>query len=435
MGRRRMKKRANGEGSLYLRKDGRWAAEMTSGYDENGRQQRPRVYGRTQAEARAKIEELKKRLAQGLTPKPERQTVSQFLNKWLDTVCPGNVGEKTLRTYPDLLEDHVIPTLGRLELPKLSPEHVQQLLEDIRKKVKPPRKKVQTPEQLAKAEVPAVLAAADHYSESTVKACRDALRAALNVAMQWGLVTRNAAALAKLGKVRKRKPQFYDESQARVFWEAIAGDRLEAFFWLALCLGPREGELLGVGWDDFDFEEGTVQLLRSLQRIKRKEDKKSRLELVSTKTEDSDRTVRVPQIVLEKLRAHRIRQDEERRLAGSGWHETGMVFTTRKGTFLDPRNMLREYFRLRDRAHLPKIRFHDLRHSAATILKMGGVPDEAIQKLLGHASVRTTQEIYMHLTSDGEKRAADKMDEIFGRVAVKVAVKRAKKKKVSAASD
>jgi integrase len=112
-----------------------------------------------------------------------------------------------------------------------------------------------------------------------------------------------------------------------------------------------------------------------------------------------------------------------------------MVFTTRKGTFLDPRNMLREYFRLRDRAHLPKIRFHDLRHSAATILKMGGVPDEAIQKLLGDASVRTTQEIYMHLTRDGERRAADKMEEIFGPAAAKVAVKPAKRKVKSAASD
>jgi len=115
-----------------------------------------------------------------------------------------------------------------------------------------------------------------------------------------------------------------------------------------------------------------------------------------------------------------------RKLAGSAWRDTGMVFTTRKSTLLDARNMLREYYRLRDRAQLPKIRFHDLRHSAATILKMAGIPDEAIQKLPGHGSVRTTQEIYMHLTGGAEKRAADKIDEIFGAVAVKVAVKTAK---------
>ena len=252
------------------------------------------------------------------------------------------------------------------------------------------------------------------------------LRAALNVAMKWNLVSRNAAALTKVTNPRKRKPQFYDESQARVFLEAISGDRLEALFWLALCLGPREGELLGLQWADFDFVKETVTILRSLQRIKREGEEKSHLELVQTKTEDSDRSVWLPRIVLERVLAHRTRQEEEHRLAGSTWHETGMVFTTGKGTRLDPRNMLREYYRLRDQAQLPKIRFHDLRHSAATILKMAGIPDEAIQKLLGHASVRTTQEMYTHLSPAGEKRAAAKMDEIFGPVAVKVAVKTAK---------
>ena len=173
----------------------------------------------------------------------------------------------------------------------------------------------------------------------------------------------------------------------------------------------REVELLGLQWTDFDFDKESVTIQRSLVR---------------TKTEESDRGIWVPKLVLERVLAHRTRQDEERQLAGSAWRETGMVFTTHKGTLLEPRNMLREYYRLRDRAQLPKIRFHDLRHSAATILKMAGIPDEVIQKLLGHASVRTTQEIYMHRTPAAEKRSADKMDEIFEPVAVKVAVKTAK---------
>jgi integrase len=243
--------------------------------------------------------------------------------------------------------------------------------------------------------------------------------------MKWNLISRNAAALTAV-KLRKRKPQFYDKSQARVFLEAICGDRLEVLFWLALCLGPREGELLGLQWTDFDFEREAVTIVRSLQRIRPEGKKKSHLELIPTKVESSDRSMWLPKLVLERVLAHRTRQDHERQLAGSKWRETGMVFTTHIGTLLDPRNMLREYYRLRKQAQLPKIRFHDLRHSAATILKMAGIPDQAIQKLLGHASVRTTQEIYMHLTPGGEKRAADKMDEIFGPVAVNVAVKTAK---------
>ncbi len=245
-------------------------------------------------------------------------------------------------------------------------------------------------------------------SQRTVKHCRDVLRAALNVAMKWNLVSRNAAALAAVTNPRKAKPHFYDESQA-IFLEAISGDRLETLFWLALCLGPREGELLGLQWTDFDFEKETVTIQRSLQRILREGEKKSHLELVQTKTQDSDRSIWVPKLVLERVLAHRSRQDDERALAGKAWRETGMVFTAHKGTLLEPRNMLREYYRLRDRAQLPKIRFHDLRHSAATIMKMAGIPDEVIQKLLGHASVRTTLEIYMHLTTGAEKHAANKM--------------------------
>ena len=425
MGRKRLRKRANGEGSIYLRSGGRWVAEVTIGYDERGRQRRSQVYGRSQTEVRDKLYELKTRLCAGLPPKPEKQTVAQFLNTWLETVCPANVGDKTLRTYRDLAEDHIIPAFGRIELGKLGPQHVQQFVEDLRKKPKALRKKNQDTEGSADADAVAV-AAPESLSQRTVKHCRDVLRAALNVAMKWNLVSRNAAALTSVSSPRKTKPHFYDESQGHAFLEAISGDRLEALFWLALCLGPREGELLGLQWTDFDFEKGTLTIVRSLQRIRRKGEKKSHLELVPTKTEDSDRSAWVPQLVLERVRAHRNRQEEERTLAGSAWRETGMVFTTHIGTLLDPRNMLREYYRLRDQARLPKIRFHDLRHSAATILGLAGIPDAAIQKLLGHASVRTTQDIYKHLTPSGERQAADKMDEIFGSVAVKVAVKTAK---------
>jgi integrase len=259
-------------------------------------------------------------------------------------------------------------------------------------------------------------------SPTTAKHCRDVLRAALNVAMEWNLIVRNPAAVIAIKRVRRR-PTIYDEKQAAAFVEAIYGERLEALYWLAFCLGSREGEILGLKWADFNFEAGRVQILRSLQRIKRPEEAKSHLELIPTKTDESDRSIWLPQVVIEKILEHQRRQEQERKLAGSEWIDTGMVFTTRKGTMLDARNMLDDFYRIRDRAKLPRIRFHDLRHSAATILKMSGVPDQAIQKLLGHASVRTTQEIYTHLTADAQKQTAAKMDEIFGPVAVTVAVK------------
>lgn len=121
--------------------------------------------------------------------------------------------------------------------------------------------------------------------------------------------------------------------------------------------------MLGLQWTDVDFGNGQVYLIRSLQRVKRPGEKRSHLELLPTKSEESERGLWLPQIVLEKVLAHRTRQEEERKLGGSSGHETGMVFTTSIGAMLDARNMLREYYRLRDRAQLPKIRFHDLCHS------------------------------------------------------------------------
>lgn len=144
--------------------------------------------------------------------------------------------------------------------------------------------------------------------------------------------------------------------------EAIYGDRLEALL-AGSVHWPSEGELLGLQWTDVDFGNGQVYLIRSLQRVKRPGEKRSHLELLPTKSEESERGLWLPQIVLEKVLAHRTRQEEERKLGGSSGHETGMVFTTSIGAMLDARNMLREYYRLRDRAQLPKIRFHDLCHS------------------------------------------------------------------------
>jgi integrase len=420
MSRKRLRKRANGEGSLYYREcDGRWAAEITAGYDDRGRQLKCRVYGKTQAEARRKLEAMKEGVEQGLSAKPEKLTVAQFLERWLNLKASRpHVSYKTEETYRDQVKVHIVPAIGRIELTRLTAEQVQQMVNTLLAKVK------RNPGKNADSTSDASL---ETLSPRTVKHCRDTLRAALNVAIEWNVIARNPAAHITV-KQQRRRAAIYDEKQSAAFLEAIYGERLEALYWLALCLGPREGEILGVKWADFDFEAGKVQLLRSLQRVKQRGEKKTHLELVPTKTEESDRSVWLPQIVIEKVLAHQRLQEEERKLAGTEWAETGMVFTTRKGTMLEPRNLQRDFSRIRDRSKLPRIRFHDLRHSAATILKMGGVPDQAIQHLLGHASVRTTQEIYTHLTMDGQKQAANKMDEIFGPVAVTVAVKHSRTK-------
>ncbi|MRR52467.1 MAG: site-specific integrase [Rhodocyclaceae bacterium] len=225
--------------------------------------------------------------------------------------------------------------------------------------------------------------------------------------MRWSLLVRNPAGLAELPRRVRRKPQVFNSSQARKFIQEIQGHRLEALFLVTLCTGMREGEVLALGLDDLDLDGQRLRIRGSLQRVDGK------LELVSTKTEESQRSVLLPTLVVAALRKHLARREQERAIAGDDWEESGRVFVTRRGTFLDARNMLRDYYKLRDGSDLPAIRFHDLRHSAASLLHAAGVPSQAIRKLLGHASVRTTQEVYSHVTTDLESAAADKMDAIL----------------------
>jgi integrase len=379
MGQKRGKKRANGEGSVFPRSDGRWAGSFTLGFDSEGRQKRFYVYARTQAEALQKLTKRRRDHEDGRPLSPPRQTVAEFLKTWLETSEPS-ISPKSHRTYSDLVRLHIVPELGHIDLYKLGPDHVQQF---VNRKSK------------------------EGLSPTTVKHCRDCLRAALNLAMRWNQLQRNPAALVKLPKRVKRTPQVYNKAQSRQFLETIHGHRLEALFLVALCMGVREGEVLGLGKPDVDLEGKRLHIRHSLQRLEGK------LQLLPTKTDESQRSPVLPDVVASALAAHFARQEAERTHAGSDWVETGMVFTTTKGTMLDARNMLREYYRLRDLAELPKIRFHDLRHSAATLLHAAGVPMASIQKLLGHASMRTTQDVYSHTTTDMESEAANTMDEIF----------------------
>lgn len=355
-------------------------ASFTTGFDGLGRQVRKYVYAKTRNAVKEKLDEARKKHAEGLPMSSGKQTVTDFLDRWLREVAEPNVSPKTFQTYSYLVNNYLSPGLGSIALAKLSPQQVQHFLNAL---------------------------SAKRLSSTTVKHCRDCLRAALNVAMRWNLLVRNPAGLAKLPRRVRRKPQVFNSSQARQFMRLIQGHRLEALFLVTLCTGMREAEVLGLGLDDLDLDGQRLRIRGSLQRVDGK------LELVSTKTEESQRSVLLPTLVVAALRAHLARREQERAIAGDDWEESGRVFVTRRGTYLDARNMLRDYYKLRDGSELPAIRFHDLRHSAASLLHAAGVPSQAIRKLLGHASVRTTQEVYSHVTTDLESAAADKMDAIL----------------------
>jgi integrase len=197
--------------------------------------------------------------------------------------------------------------------------------------------------------------------------------------------------------------------QARTFLDVSQGSSYEAIYALALATGARRGELLGLLWSDIDLEAGRLSITRSLQRIE------GRLQLTEVKTTKARRTIPLAQYAIKALRAHRARQAQQRLAAGSLWRDAlGLVFTNRGGGFVEPVGLNRDFRRLRAKAGLPSIKFHGLRHGAATLMLREGISMKLIQELLGHSSIAVTSGFYVHLDEEFKRHGADAMDRALG---------------------
>ena len=376
---RKTRKRGQGEGSIYKRKDGLWAAAVNLGY-QGGKLRRKVYYGKTREEVQEKLVAALSDVQKGIPIPTERQTVAQFLQSWLAEVVKPSVRPKTLKTYDYIVKLHVVPELGKKVLMKLSPQDVQRFLNDKLK---------------------------SGLSARTVRHINDTLRCALNMALKWGLVSRNVATLVGPPRIQRKEIRSFTPEEARTFLETIKGDRLEALFSVALSLGLRQGEALGLRWQDVDFDARTLRVNYAIQRIE------GRLQLVEPKTERSRRVLPLPKTVISALRAHRSRQLEEKLSLGPDWHETGLVFTSSIGTPLEPRNVVRKFHALLKNAGLPRSRFHDLRHSCASLLLAQGVPARTVMDILGHSQISLTMNTYAHVMPAMKQDAMDLMESIL----------------------
>lgn len=244
-------------------------------------------------------------------------------------------------------------------------------------------------------------------SPRTVKHLLVTLRTALEVATKDGLVPRNVAALVDPPRSIKPEVQSFTPEQARLFLDAIQGDRLGGLLTLAASVGMRQGEILGLKWEDVDLERATISVRAALQRVNKK------LVRVEPKSASAHRVISLPAVTVLALAAHRLRQEQERNWAGEDWREMGYVFTSRIGTPLDARGLIRRFHAILKSAGLPRLRFHDLRHSTATLLLAQGVSPRYITDLLGHSQVSFTMQTYAHVLAPVRKEVAAKMDEIL----------------------
>jgi integrase len=277
---------------------------------------------------------------------------------------------------------HLTPELGRIELGKLTPQTVTSLL----------RKKER-----------------DGLSPRSVAMIREVLRGALNVAIKMQMIERNAAALAQAPRQVKTERCMLTPNEAKRLLSVVDGDRLAALYRIALTLGMRQAEILGLRWQDVDIDGRKLRVRQTLQRIGKE------IVIKEPKTERSRRTLALTPSLVTALVAHRDRQEFERKSAGKDWQETGLVFTSTVGTPLDARNLTREYKRHLLAAELPKeFRFYDMRHAAASLLVADGLPITAVSAMLGHALTSTTLNTYAHVLPGSDRLTAAAMERLLG---------------------
>jgi len=362
------KRRGQGEGSIRERPNGRWEARYRAA---DGR---PRsIYTRTRRESVERLRTALSEREQGIRPPDARLTVSAFLADWLDHSVRPRCRPATVASYEGIVRLYLNPELGRLPLARLGPEHVQAML--------------------------ARLGTRPNLSPTTVRYVYAVLRIALGRAAKQGKVIRNVATLVDPPRKAEREIRPLSAAQVRTFLDSVRGDRLEALYVAAVGTGMRQGELLGLRWVDVNLDAGTLRVEHSLQRGTRT--------LAAPKTQRARRMLQLAPFVADALREHRRRQMVD---LGDAWSLSGHVFTTAKGTPLDTRNVTR-YFQLAvERIGLPHQRFHDLRHAAATVLIEQGVDLAVVSRMLGHADLSTTADVYAHLTDRMLESAAERMD-------------------------
>jgi len=368
-------RRASGEGSIYRRRNGTWSAIATL---PDGR--RKHIYGKTRDQVRRKLAEILHAMQNGSFTDARGKTLGEFLDQWLADVVKPRVRAWTFAGYEVHVRRHIKPVLGRVPLEKLSPQHVQHLLNrKLEEGLKP----------------------------KSVRYLRGTLRTALNEAVRWGLVARNAAALVDGPRVERFDIQPFTPAEARVFLDSIAGERLEALYSVALTMGLRQGEALGLRWQDVDLELGYLRVCKQLQRVH------GAPQLVEPKTARSRRTLAMPPMITKGLEQHRVRQRQERSNAGSRWAETDLVFASTEGKPLDGTAISKGFHSLLKRAGLQQRRFHDLRHSCATLLLVQGVSPRVVMDVLGHSQIGLTMNTYSHVIPDLRRDAADRMQDLL----------------------
>ena len=371
-----MKRRGANEGNIRRRShDGRWEARY---YLPDW--SRRSLMGKTRAEVRDKLAKALHDAGLGLPAIDERQTVKQYLTTWYESMKP-QVRISSYRRYGDYI-NHLIPALGHVSLSKLTPQHLQVFY----------NKKL-----------------VEGLSSTTVHGIHSMLHRALKDALQMGLLNRNVSEMLRPPRSGNREMRPLSVIEMQRFLEVVRDDRFYALYVLALSTGMREGELLGLRWQDVDLPRHIVQVRMNVQETL------GRYIIAETKTAYSRRTVALTQAAVDALAEHWQKQQRVKVEMGSMWADNDLVFPNGYGGIMIPHNITKRSFkRYLVKAGLSRaVRFHDLRHTAASLLLASGVNVKVVSEMLGHSNVSITLRIYAHVLPHMQQSAVTAMDNLL----------------------
>lgn len=368
-------RRKHGEGTLFKRADGRWQASFIA---SNGK--RKYFYAWKSSEALEKMRKAMQEDLSGLLGSGKRMLMKDYLPQWLEVVAKPQIFSGTYVQYKSTLNKHLLPAFGSIMVHKLTVQQVQSFYA----------------QKLEEGLAP-----------GTVIFMHGVLHMVLVNAVSWGLISHNVTDKAKMPKRVRRDYRTLNLEEAKVLVTFARASRLEALLLMALTTAMRRGELLGLRWSDIDFENKTLQLRRALRRVRH-----VGFVVKEPKTKAGRRRIMLADFAIEALKRHK-RLQEERREKSTDWSDLNLVFPNTRGGYWDPDHMVDVFKKMLTSAQLPQIRFHDLRHSAATLLLAMGVHPKLVQDLLGHSTVGITMDTYSHVLPSMQKEVVDKMGFAF----------------------
>ena len=377
------KKRANGEGSIRKRKDGRWEGRYTAGHNpETGKPIYRNVLGKTQAEVKEKLKTAIQETQSLDFSKTGQYTVDQWMDVWYENYAKIKVRPSSHQTYKGYIENHIKPNIGDIPLEKLTTLELQRLYKTLLTKGRVDR--------LESKGQPRGL------SPKTVRNIHQILSSALKLAQEQRIILTNPAEGCALPKVEHREMKTLPVEQLQSFLREAKDSGVFELYYLELATGLRRGELLGLKWEDIDLEHGDLRVRRQIARIN------GRVVEAPLKTKNAYRTLPLAEDTVSILK------EQKKKVGSSPW-----VFPSATGGPISPDSVLHMLHRVLKRAGLPKVRFHDLRHTFATLALQNGVDIKTVSGMLGHFSAGFTLDTYAHVTTSAQKAAANTMGKLL----------------------